>query len=275
MDCMDHSYEEIRAAALDILAGRERCKYEATQYESLMADVAEVLVRRGGNGGLRGSLYGMDQQLSESDKLLFQEAFWDLFLQRIITIGLDDSNREFPFFRVSSHGKRILDNQETYFFHDVATYEKRIRERVPAINSATLVYLKEAMQAFRAGCILSATVMLGVATEHTFDLLLETILGNPKFTARFGDIGKERSILRRANGFKKIVDSDMSLIPATLREDLETQFAGILSIIRSYRNESGHPTGRIIDREQAYVLLNLFVPYCEKMYGLMTHFKPE
>lgn len=35
------------------------------------------------------------------------------------------------------------------------------------------IYLQEAMQAFKAGCLLSATVMLGVAAEHTFLLTLE------------------------------------------------------------------------------------------------------
>ena len=32
------------------------------------------------------------------------------------------------------------------------------------------------------------------------------------------------------------------------------------------------PTGKIIDREQSYVLLQLFIPYCKKMYQLMDHY---
>lgn len=47
--------------------------------------------------------------------------------------------------------------------------------------------------------------------------------------------------------------------------------AGVVSIVRTFRNESAHPTGKIIDREQAYVLLCLFIPYCRKMYQLMQH----
>jgi hypothetical protein len=58
---------------------------------------------------------------------------------------------------------------------------------------------------------------------------------------------------------------------ARIKEDLDTHFAGILSVIRTFRNQSGHPTGRIIDREQAYVLLQLFIPHCRKMYQLRDH----
>jgi hypothetical protein len=36
-----------------------------------------------------------------------------------------------------------------------------------------LLYFQEAIQAFKANCLLSATVMLDVAAEHTFLLMLE------------------------------------------------------------------------------------------------------
>jgi len=57
-----------------------------------------------------------------------------------------------------------------------------------------------------------------------------------------------------------------------VKEDLDTNFSGILSIIRNFRNQSGHPSGKIIDREQAYILLQLFPPYCKKMYQLMDFY---
>jgi hypothetical protein len=62
-------------------------------------------------------------------------------------------------------------------------------------------------------------------------------------------------------------------IPAEIREDLDTHFAGILSVIRTFRNQSGHPTGKIIDREQTFVLLQLVIPYSKKLYQLMVFFK--
>jgi hypothetical protein len=265
----NHSYEEIRSAVLDILAGREKADYDPSQYVHLRLDVAALFAERESTG----SSHQIDRpNLAGQDADLFLEVFWDLFRQGIITLGLNDSNPQFPFFRVSHFGKAILEHQQVYFFHDVSTYEALIKSQVPKIDVTTLLYLKEAMQAFRAGCILSATVMLGVATEHTFLALLEIIDANPKHQATYAAVRKERSILPKINKFRTILDKQLSSLPGDVKEDLDTQFAGIQSVIRGFRNDAGHPTGKIIDREQAYVLLSLFVPYAKKMYQLIDHF---
>jgi len=272
---VDHSFEEIRAVALDLLAAREKASYGLTQYQNLMVGIGEVLQRREGPSS-RGTgpqvFGGGDAQLSRKDREVFLEVFWGLFREGVITLGMDDSNRQFPFFRVSEFGRRLLEHQQAYFFHDVTTYEKVVRTEVPAIDDVTVLYLKEAMQAFRSGCILAATVMLGVATEHTFLLLMDKIDQNHSHAQTFASVGQQRTILQKVNKFKNILDQQSKALPPEIKEDLDTHFAGILSIIRNFRNQAGHPTGKIIDREQAYVLLQLFVPYCKKMYQLMDHY---
>ena len=164
-----------------------------------------------------------------------------------------------------------MENESAYFFHDVSSYKNAILAEVPDINEATLLYLQEAMQAFRSGCILSATVMLGVATEHTFLLMLETIESNPAHQPTYQSVFTQRTILQKVNKFKNILDQNLANLSREIKEDLDTNFSGILSIIRNFRNQSGHPTGKIIDREQAYVLLQLFIPYCKKLYQLKAH----
>ena len=52
----------------------------------------------------------------------------------------------------------------------------------------------------------------------------------------------ERRLLRRFNKFRGIIDALAKGLPPTVKEDLDTHFAGLLSVIRTYRNESGHPT---------------------------------
>ncbi len=271
---MDHSFEEIRAAALDLLAGRERSAHDLTQYESLLTGVSEVFARRDGGSQSRtyqgGGFFG--PSLSANDRELFLEVFWTLFREGIITLGLNDSNREFPFFRMTEFGRRIIKHQQAYFFHDLSSFVNVVRSEVPTIDAATLLYLQEAMQSFRTGCILAATVMLGVATEHTFLLLVETIDQSAAHSPTFASVSQERTILQKVNKFKNILDQQSRHLPPGIKEDLDIHFAGILSIIRTFRNQSGHPTGKIVDREQAYVLLQLFIPYCKKMYQLRTHY---
>lgn len=266
---MDHSYEEIRNVALDLLSGRETALfYGLEQYEHLMINIAWVFMKRQNpDANPRNT---RDPQLSLSDREKCLEVFWGLFREGIITLGLNDGNREYPFFRVSEFGRRLLDGGQAYFFHDVSSYERVIKGEIPQIDDVTRIYLKEAMQAFKAGCILSSTVMLGVATEHTFLLLMEKIAAHTTHGPIFANVEKERTILHKVNKFKNILDQQK--LPSGLKEDLDTNFAGILSIIRNFRNQSGHPTGKIIDREQTYILLQLFIPYCKKMYQLITHF---
>lgn len=268
---MPHSHEEIRAAALDILSGRESVHYEPSQYEQLRLGIGEVFARR--EGKIQTGHYGAQYSLDRADSEIFLEVFWDLFRQGIITLGLNDSNREFPFFRISKLGKQIAESSSVYFFHDVSSYEQAICSEVPNINAVTLLYLKEAMQAFRTGCVLSSSVMLGVATEHTFLLLLEQIENNPTHQPTYKSVFSQKTILQKVNKFKNILDQQTKSLPSEIKEDIDTNFAGILSVIRNFRNQSGHPTGKIIDREQAFVLLQLFIPYSKKLYKLMEYFQ--
>ena len=268
----DHSFEEIRGVALDLLAGREQGAYQLTQYQNLLVAVGEVLTRRE-NATQRPVVSPSPwAQLSSNDSELFLEVFWSLFREGIITLGLNDSNRDFPHFRVTQFGRKIATHEQAYFFHDVSSYERAITTEVPTIDAVTLLYLKEAMQAFKTGCVLASTVMLGVATEHTFLLLLDKIAQSQSHGTKFAAVARERTILQKANKFKSILDGQVATLTPEIKEDLDTHFAGILSIIRTFRNQAGHPTGKIIDREQAYVLMQLFIPYCKKMYQLMAHY---
>jgi hypothetical protein len=264
---MDYSYEELRNVALDILAGRERVTYDPNQYGHLQVGIAEVFARRAGDRDLHRA------SLSRHDSEVFLELFWDLFRQGIITLGYNDSNREFPFFRITSFGKNLLEGQNPYFFHDVSTYEKVIISSIPQIEPITLIYLKEAMQAFMSGCLLSSSVMLGVATEHSFLRLLEVVESNTTWGSLFKNAISQKTILPKLNKFKNILDQNSNILPSDVKEDLDTNFSGIISMIRTFRNESGHPSGRIISREQCYILLQLFIPCCKKIYQLIGVFK--
>lgn len=117
-----HSYEEIRAVVLDILAGREsNLPYEPTQFTNLGTGVAQVLARREATDVSHFGSRSV-RHLNSADGETLLEVFWDLFREGVVTLGLNDSNREFPFFRLSRLGKRLIENQDTYFFHDVGTY---------------------------------------------------------------------------------------------------------------------------------------------------------
>lgn len=268
---MDHNYEELRSVVLDILSRRERVEYPPEQYQYLWLGVAEVLWRR---ENPTQTDRRNQPRLSYNDSELVREIFWDLFLQRIITLGSDDSNREYPWFKVTNQGKRILEGQNPYVFHDVSSYTKLIQTNVPHINDTTLLYLLEAMQSFRSGCLLGATVMLGVASEHSFLLLLEAAENSATHGSHFKNAAEQRTIQQKFRKFRAALEQHvLSSLPSDLKEDVDVQFDGILSVIRTFRNDAGHPSGKIMEREQVYVLLQMFIPYCKKLYGLIEFFK--
>lgn len=271
----DHSFEEIRDAALDLLSGREKGPYPPTQFVHIEHGIADVFARRESAPANSGNVFGgSGASLSGHDQDVFLEVFWSLFQQGIIVLGCDRSNPNFPWCRLSSYGKKLTTGTGGYFFHDVSTYEHQVRQVIPAINAVTLVYLKEAIQAFRAGCLLSATIMIGVAAEHTFLLLLDCIEANPKHAPTFKSVSEQRSILPKVNKFKGVMDNQyVKQLPPDVKEDWDTNFVSLQSLMKNYRNDAGHPTGKMMDREQVYVLLHLFITYGKKMYQLMDYFR--
>lgn len=165
-----HSYEELHDAAVDILLGREQGISVPNQWTTLQQVVAEVFARREG-----AAPDPFPRQLSPQDAELIRDVFWDLFRQGFITLGMNDSNPTWPWFRISHFGRNSLAQERPFRFTDTSSYLKMVRKEVPNLDSITEKYLDEAVSAFYAGCFLASCVMLGVAAEARFLLLLETV----------------------------------------------------------------------------------------------------
>lgn len=92
---------QLRTVVLDIICKREPATYAPTQFASLVANVAEVLARQAGQS--KGSVWqNPSPDLNEGDKMLVSEIFWDLVVEKVITIGLDSANQGYPWFRLHS-----------------------------------------------------------------------------------------------------------------------------------------------------------------------------
>lgn len=265
----DHTYEELRSAALHVLSNHGKGGiYDPAQFNIFLENTTRVLAE------IDGEKPDPNREVipSHADTETFRELFWDLFREGIITLGLNASNPEYPWFRVASYGRHLLENQSTPFFHDAASYERVVRESIPLINDVTLLYLKEAMQNFRSNSYLSCAVMLGVAAEHTFNLLMESVSKSGNRGLPYAKLQKENKLLRKVEVFRRTAEQQ-TMMEYKLREELDVHIFGLLSIIRTFRNDAGHPTGEIISRDQAFTLLHLFPHYCKRMYQLKAWFE--
>ncbi len=98
---MNARKSDLREIVVAIIFGKEKVAYEPSQLAHLTLGVAEVLGRRAGGSG-SAHIHSAEQQLKDADATLVQEVFWDLIIERVITIGIDAANAELPWFRLHS-----------------------------------------------------------------------------------------------------------------------------------------------------------------------------
>lgn len=263
-----HSYEELRAVVVDILLRRESVGYEANQFRHLTAGVAEVLARRAGT--LQQNRGYLEPRLHPSDAELVRDIFWDLFRQGFITLGLNDSNDAWPFFRLSHVGGQTLGSQSPFRFHDTSSFLNIVRREVSDISAEAVTYLDEAVAAYFADCLLACCVMVGVAAETEFLRLVNVATSSTTFGTTFSPVNQAVFIRQKITRFQDCLQPLLTArrLPREAVEDLDTNFAMIQSVLRIARNEAGHPTTTQLQREQVYVYLQLFVPFARQIMRL-------
>ena len=118
---MKHSYEEIRDATFNVLSGRVPSTYSLNQYHHLKIEVGKVLDAYDKLPPKPPRSYPAEDALTEEDAETLREVFWDLFRQGILTLGKDELNNAFPFFRVTSYGAKAVREGDIYFISDTTT----------------------------------------------------------------------------------------------------------------------------------------------------------
>lgn len=96
----------LRSVVLDILLGQEEGTYPANQIPNLKTTVAEVLKRRTPSQEEVFAPFPHQPRLSYDDDALVQEIFWDLVIEKVLTIGMDATNASLPWFPPPLRGSR-------------------------------------------------------------------------------------------------------------------------------------------------------------------------
>jgi hypothetical protein len=268
---VSHSYEEIRAAAFEVLSGRFKSTFGAGQFINFRISVAEALLARSGTPRHPGS-FGNQAELDYQEAEIFLEVFWDLFRQGITTLGSDNANPNFPFFRLTALGRKIVEAEGGHLVLDPQGGEERLQAEVPGIDGCTGTYFKEALQSFRVGGILAATTMLGVAAEHTANLLIAKVETSEAHKAKFAAINKVAGLEAKLQKFRDLVDQHPEILATEVRDGFDVKLAGLQMTIGIFKNDAGVPTGKEVSREEAFVLLLAFPQYCKKAHQVMACF---
>lgn len=262
-------YDELRSLVLTALRAEPK-----TQLVSLARAVAAAAVTTGiVQSPHSGVVEGASFELQEDDTDRLIEIIWDLVIERVLTIGTTGVNSGWPHFRVTTYGRAVLASAAPVP-HDPSGYLGQLRGAAPRVDSVLVTYVEESLRTYRVGAMLSSAVMLGCASEKAMGLLSEAVLRAVTDPATRRSLEKkleDRSIKRRSEALSDHFNSIRATLPRDLYEAIDVMVFGIFDMIRRTRNDSGHPTGKPVSRDQMYAMLQVFITYCKTLHALIDH----
>ena len=266
-DQQEHSYEELREVVINVLLDANDKGVD--RFEKLLEKAALELCRQDGQAHEQQHFcYGSAAELHPDDAELVLEIVWDLFRQGVLTFGLNAANPGWPWIRLTRFGECVLQHGP-YRLHNKAEFMRALRCEAVALSPDAAVYVKEAVAAFYADCLLSTCVMLGIAAESEFLRLLDVARNSRTYGKYFSRIGDGLSIRAKVMRFGEAIKPILSLLPQSGTSDLGDVLNTMQSILRTVRSESGPPSGADPpSRDQVYVYLQLFIPFLEQLSRL-------
>jgi len=210
-----------------------------------------------------------------------QDAFHELYRQGYISTGRspfatgpNDPGMNWPYYRLTEFGRKSLSSPD-YVPYDSDGYIAQLIKEVPSLDRAIIRYLDESMGCFMNGFHLAASVVLGCAAEKALLQLVETFgnaLADPNAKADFLKKTESWMINRKYEALWKRLGPLAKSLPDRLGDDLQVNLDQIFDLIRTTRNNAGHPSGTTVDAETVHANLILFPKYCRCVYRLIEHF---
>ena len=206
---------------------------------------------------------------------------WDCLLKRMLVFGMDRANQNWPFYRLTDHGESALRAgvPQPYDPDGFTAYFDKV---CPTADPSVRGYLAEAVAAFNAGCVRSAAVMLGCASEKLLLLLCdafeEAISDGTKKTTFTKDLEAKRAIFHK---YATLHDRLGRMVAAKklTREHIETVGSELPSgyeLLRRCRNSAGHPeVPGMVDPDTVFMNLRTFIEYGRRVTALVEHFLKE
>ena len=202
---------------------------------------------------------------------------WQLVIQGVITPGLNASNPNLPFFRITEYGSKALKEGRSGP-HDPTGYIQEVKSAASTtLGEVAIAYVEEALRCFNAGCHTAAVLLLGVAAESVFWNLCEEVslsLRKPQEKKKFDGL-PDNVKTRHRWIVQKYESLDKQVRRKELPESLDVTLTSLGDLIRRQRNELGHPQTSPpgIEREVAFVFFRLFPSFVKDLEALAKYAK--
>jgi hypothetical protein len=219
---------------------------------------------------------GLQKQCHERlNPLKVMEVLWELLSQGLVFVDYSQSAPENWVWVLSEKGRRLV-TSTGYEPDDPEGYLRALSAKIAQIDDLVLLYAGEALGAYGSRCYLASSVMLGVASERAFQLLGESFaswLPNSE-AQRFKETfdSPRTNYVTKFGEFRKRIEPHKGALPPEFADNMSLTLDSVLDLLRINRNEAGHPTGRRVGEQDAYINLQMFVRYLEKLYALRSFF---
>lgn len=236
----------------------------ANQWANLFYTVPQLAAQQGLSFANEGDLTRSDNV----DRSLLLDVGWELMTEGCIRPSQPES--QWAFLAVTDKGREAMESVEANPHHPSA-YQAFLRQRVPDIDETTMLYIREALDAFRAGTHIACAVMVGVAVESALVRLTAAAIRWLPATeaARLQrEYEGKRQASRLLEELRSRLDVRKGVLPSSVTDHYEITLLGIATVVRLARNDAGHPSGRAYDRSDTYRILLLLPDYLDVAIGL-------
>lgn len=196
-------------------------------------------------------------EIAHADDFIIREALWSLISQGILMQGSRTQGAGIPYVSITQYGIRCYEAGTTLPIDSEGFLDSMNLDDVDEIIK---LYIEEAVNCFSSKNYLAAAVMVGGAAERIVEVLTESFAAklSPSLKVNYRSaVLTHEKIKMRFDKFLEFIETNniKKVITRTEKETLEGLFPAIVQIIRITRNETGHPTGRQMSRDEAQALI--------------------
>ena len=207
---------------------------------------------------------------------VIDEALWTMVSEGLVFLEVRDLNSPGNWeWHLTERGLRCAKGTDLDP-DDPGSYIAKLKARASGFANPAEFYVREALQAYGAGCGAAAAVMIGVAAEAEFQTVGEAFLKwlRGKERQEFSETFKDptRRYATKLDAFRKLLIAKKKLLPRELCDGLETTLYTLADLLRISRNEAGHPSGRAPDRDEVHDNLVSFGRYTARLEALRAFF---
>jgi len=107
---------------------------EGSQYLAVVDEVEKLAAQK-------NILPEQNRHLNSGDKIRILEIMWDLIVERILTVGLNECNPGWPFVRLSEYGESVV-KEGALPYYDPEEYGAAIDSMTPSIDKVIKVNMR-------------------------------------------------------------------------------------------------------------------------------------